>query len=316
MFERNKRRSAFTMLELLVVIAVIASLVALTALYFPNYQGKELVIRGADQLSQWLLTAKMQAKRDGVPTGLRLYADRNAAGVDFILRMRYIQQPDDIAQGLYLGPEVMGMTTNRFIATFSGVDMNNLSTNMQIQIQQGDYLEIYGGGVMRRILSVNNATKLNLDATTTPLPDHTYPPTTPASNNDRTNFRIIMQPRKIPAEQELKLPENIGIEVQKSRSLAANTLTDSDDNTAVPAGLRHYDILFSPSGAIITSGATNSQIILWVRDVTKDNSVNVIAGDATMITVQPRTGFIANHPPNPSGPDVYSFTKDTRSSGL
>src|SRR5687768_12051149 len=96
------RRAGFTLVELVVAVAIIATLAALTALYFPRYSDKEIVARGADQLQGWLLMARQRAMRDGLPTGLLLVDHPVAStrdpnlnqGANYCIEVHYIQQPD------------------------------------------------------------------------------------------------------------------------------------------------------------------------------------------------------------------------------
>src|SRR5437867_4390242 len=106
-----RRRKAFTLIELLVVIGIMTTLAALTAVYFVTFGKSEQAQRGADQLSGWVLSARQQARRDGRPYGL-LFVDAagnplqaNAAGPVFAYGVQFIQQPDDFAQGVYLGQD-------------------------------------------------------------------------------------------------------------------------------------------------------------------------------------------------------------------
>jgi prepilin-type N-terminal cleavage/methylation domain-containing protein len=380
MHRSRHHRAGFTLVELAVVIAVIATIAALSALYFPRYQEKEMVARGADMLQGWLLIAKQQAKRDGLPTGLRLYLDVsvNAAvtpnvAMYYVSRCGYIQQPDNPAQGAYRGwsqqynpekyPGAGPVGAYAYFALPAGVTFNPNwpSVTSGIPVQAGDYVELYGGGRLHRVRKVNPAVPpagyaatdypsvaawsgasvgvLELELDTVPCLGTQFPvggATAITLNLAETNYRIISQPRRLPGEQLLQLPDNVGIEWRKrsiaapaypvltdySRNLPGNWSPDADDRTspALPAALTaldplHLDILFAPSGAVISPGATNNQILLWVRDLTKDNTANILAGGAALIAVQPRTGFIAAHPVS-SGADPYEFTKDARSSGL
>src|SRR5260370_33982576 len=66
------KRSAFTLIEMFVVLAIILALAVLTVLFMPRFQERQRVSRGADLLQEWLLMAKMRALRDRVPTGVRV----------------------------------------------------------------------------------------------------------------------------------------------------------------------------------------------------------------------------------------------------
>src|SRR5205807_3440001 len=65
-------RAAFTLIELLVVMAIIVVLAVLGAVMLPSLFADYGQVRSVDQLTQWLLSARQRAKRDGLPTGLRL----------------------------------------------------------------------------------------------------------------------------------------------------------------------------------------------------------------------------------------------------
>ena len=163
----RSRRPAFTLIELLVVIAIITILAALTAIFFPRFQDQELVNRGADQLQGWLLAAKMQAKRDRLPTGFRLILDPSGN----VTSLSYIQQPDNFALGTYIGADTdpnpatipnppfptFGFPRAKFslpagVTFFTPITVSGSSD--PFVIQPGDYLEVYGGGVLHRIARI------------------------------------------------------------------------------------------------------------------------------------------------------------------
>src|SRR5262245_41765111 len=100
---RAARRTAFTLIELLIVIAVILIIAFLPVAFSPDISAGVRAASGADRLQGWLLNAKMRAKRDGLPTGLRLipFIVKDPAGnsYTFCNQMMYVQQPDDYAVG-------------------------------------------------------------------------------------------------------------------------------------------------------------------------------------------------------------------------
>lgn len=338
---RTDRRRGFTLIELIVVLVILATLAALTALYFPRYQDKELVARGAGDVSGWLLIAKQRAKRDGLPTGLRFVVGSDPTingGQPCAREVIYIQQPDDFAQGRFVGfaPESGTTKARLHFSLPTGVAFGSQS----LPVQPGDLIELFGGGYLHRIDAVQAST-LDLVLLTGPIAGTTPPPTTiPVYAGEVVNYRIIPQPRPIAGEQPLKFPDNVGIDFNPRNNanplrslpgpaypaaLAMNQTAEMSRNvpTRTDTTGTYYEILFSPAGAVIGQGTTNAQILLWVRDLSKDNNVNLLAGSGTIISVKPRTGLIAAQPaaftlnlPLASGNDPYQFTRDARSSGM
>lgn len=314
MLRRDDQRTGLTLVELVVVIAIIAMLAALTALYFPRFQEQELVARGADQIQAALLMAKQRAKRDGVPTGIRLVVvnQPNSNVNVHWTQLVYIQQPDDVAQGLYKGPlrNNQGVITDAYTADFENANFASLPQGYQPTT--GDYLEVYGGGVARRIASRTNANQLKIDDKSSPqLIDVNAPPTINQTGNARTNYRIILGPREITGEQPINLP--LVDQDPSNLQIIRGVIIDRTNSKGVPSNNGVSEILFSPSGAVVGQGTGNAQIILWVRDLRPDNKITA----QQLICVHPRTGFIAAHPVDTTANgDPYSFTKDARSSGM
>jgi prepilin-type N-terminal cleavage/methylation domain-containing protein len=314
----RRPRGGYTLLEVIVVMAVLAVLFTMIALFFPNFQGRQQAESGASSLSGWLLIAKQQAKRDGRPTGLRFIPLTGNA--NFVTQMQYIQQPDDFAIGTYTGP-----STSNTIAQFTGVDFTQTysiaGSSEPFQVQAGDYLEIYGGGPLRRIAPGGvGKTTLTLEMTTTPLP------TAPSSAATATNYRIIPRARTLSGDVSLSLPNtsndpnypSVVIDFGKYASVNNNKPLS---NAPQVSGQTYYEILFAPSGAVIGDSTTLGQIYLWVHDGSQKatnqlQGGTVTAGTPTLICVQTRTGFIAAQAVNPDATDPFAFARDARSSGM
>ncbi len=320
------RRTGLTLVELLVVIGVLAFLLTLTALYFPRYQERELVSRGADSLQGWLLIAKQQAMRDGLPTGLRLYIETDPERLEnvkppsdnthrYVRRLRYVQQPDDVAQGNYVGYFPAGGGSGP-VALFS-LPVGVAFGSPRLPVLPGDYLVLYGVGSVHRIAQVQ-PDRLVLDPGTGPLlgegrqTGFTIPPYDPSRP---VNYRIIRQPVPLDGEQELTLPDNIFIDLFHCRGLTLVSAPERQANGSY-AWLSCFEILFSPAGSLIGRGTGSGQAIFWLRDATLDNSTDILGGYARLITVQPRSGFIAAHPVSSKPGDPYEFTRDGKSSGM
>ncbi len=152
------RRDGFTLIEMLVVIAIILAVAAMAAVFAPSVNDNQKLSRAVDNLEQWLLTAKMRARRDGLSTGLRFVpAPGDAPGT--YSQFQYIQQPDPLVGGYIDYAGVHGGTivsASGGMVTFGNVDFSlSLGANppldafgrQQWLVQTGDYLEINGGGV-------------------------------------------------------------------------------------------------------------------------------------------------------------------------
>src|SRR5690348_8695535 len=107
------RRPAVTLIELLVVISIVLLISGLAYLAMPNLQSRRMV-DAADRLTGWLLISKMQAKRDGRPTGVRFVQD--SAGNFTILQ--YIQAPDDF---FIAGSTCQALSTSPTTVQFAGL---------------------------------------------------------------------------------------------------------------------------------------------------------------------------------------------------
>jgi hypothetical protein len=129
-------------------------------------------------------------------------------------------------------------------------------------------------------------------------------------------YRIMRSPRVVAGEDGLTLPVDVAIQLGAATGATAydppvSSPSSSIGVAALPGQVWH-DIMFSPSGAIVGSGAANDKIILWVRDVTQPN---VTDNSPILVCVYTRSGLIAAHPVDVSGPSPYSFTVDGKSSG-
>jgi prepilin-type N-terminal cleavage/methylation domain-containing protein len=342
-------RQAFTLVELIIVMAIILLLATLAVAFFPDISTSDRATRGASSVQSWLLTAKQRAKRDGLPTGIRFLvytttipSGPQAGTYTFCNQMEYIQQPPDFAVGRVFAtsapsatPMTVGLNTNIRTSQYTASGFED-----EYDVQNGDYFELYGGGFIRQINTVSapmgSATsKLTMLSNSDSYPGSstTTSPTvitTPATNPG-PNYRIIRQPRELPGEPILTLPYNIAIDLNTGTSVggvSGNTVTFSNPPKRTSLNTspvyQYYEIVFSPTGSVIGSGNQNpydGQIYLWVRDITVANiASDPQQGVPTIISVQTRTGTIAAYPVAPItstyNNDPFYYSKAARSSGL
>jgi prepilin-type N-terminal cleavage/methylation domain-containing protein len=288
------RRSGFTLVEMLVVLSIILTLAVITVLFMPRFGERQKVPRGASLLQGWLMMAKQRAIRDRTATGIRFQPLTQLVVRD----LQYIRKPDDYSPGgsytpdaLFKGPVnpadppagvQFGPLVNLY-GSSAGLPADQFDETSLIQV--GDYLQLRSAGLLHRISQIKSAHVCLLDS----VPEVPPAPGCP--------FRIIRQPRPLPGEQALQLPQDVIIDLAASLN--------------VPTRGNFREILFSPSGAVIGQGTGNTPIALLLRDVTQDPNT----GDQALIVIYPRTGLIANQPVA-VGTDPFLFVRDGRSSGF
>lgn len=277
----GQKRRGFTLIEMLVVIAIIGILAGLAVFAFPSFTSKKRAGTGGSQLQGWLFLAKQRALRDGAPRGLRLFFDAS----NKVTQCQYTEQPDDFNGG--------NLTAQNTAVQLSGIDVRQGGGTDKTfwSVQPGDFLEIQGVGLPHRIVDVNvggSGTILTLES---PVPYTITAPGTPS-------YRIIRSPRVV-GDEPLDLPEDVVVDLQ----------TNTTYGNPLPGGFpgaNGLDILFSPSGKVITPGVTTDYIALWVRDTTY---ADVFEGNPAIIAVHVRSGLVAGtRPASPADPYQYVRT--------
>ena len=270
----SPHRRGFTLVELLVVMALMAVLATLTIAFFPSAASSARESRAAIQVQSWLNIAKQKALRDQAPRGLRLWVNPSAvAGItpipNAVTDCQYLEQPDDFTGG--------SISTGASLSNINGtVDLTNGDTNpLYWSVQPGDYLEVMGTGLMHQIQSISGTS-------------FTITPPRPYALAATMNYRIIRAPRPV-GEETLKLPE--GTVIDLATNSVVNPLPQVDPG--------YVDILFSPSGQVISRNVTTANIHLWVRAPINDpvQASDPFAGDPTIVSIFVRTGYVGAFPP-------------------
>lgn len=314
------RRMAFTLVELLVAVAIILAIAALAAAFAPRVSDSNKINRAVDSLEQWLLSAKMRAKRDGLATGLRFIPDPNPAYAGLYFQVQYIQQPPPLHGGWdsttpttgsvpdpYAGPGHF-LNGGRLVSASNGVvnffnvdfSLGGTPSPLEWLVQPGDYLEVNNGSLYCIGLVNPSAPPVTsftlLNAAVAGSYDQSL--TIPAPGT--LNYQIYRQPRIFIGEEPLELPNNFAVDTRIIPGPAC-TIPPIPANAIIPnnttlgwsnmgSGLRGYkEILFAPSGAVVGTNAGNNIIWMTVYDTTMEpfdiNQVGIVA-------VQARTGFI------------------------
>src|SRR5436190_23076965 len=148
--KRNRQQSsrrAFTLVELLVVMAIIAVIAGIGVYAMQPFQNRAAVNKGAVLLQSWLTAAKQRAVRDQQPRGLRLVPGDEMTDLqgnpiaNLVTKCIYIEQQEDITGSIAFANQSMVRTT----APLQGVNLCPADYS---------YVEI-NGGFLRQVVSAN-----------------------------------------------------------------------------------------------------------------------------------------------------------------
>lgn len=192
---------------------------------------------------------------------------------------------------------------------FAGFGHSALPRNPVLwPVQAGDYLELKGAGPVRRIYlilpsgnSTNPAAGYDGDLLVLNIED---PPLMQPVTTYTRDYRIIRTPRPLPGEAPVQLPVNVAIDL--ASNFAYGNPLPIDGVTG------QIDILFAPTGGMVSRALSTDRINLWVRDASLD-VVDVSSGvpravdqEQSIITTYARTGFIAAYPVNSQVNPAYA----------
>lgn len=286
----GQRRDGFTLVEMLVVIAVIGVIAGIGVFAIQPFQSRSSVSNGGVQLQSWLNAARSRAIRDRAPRGLRLLPgdeiqnDSGANITTLITKCVFIDQPDDTTG--------VGISTD---PTQKGVLVPNPALNTIPK--QGDYLEVNGGTSWE----ISNST------TTAITLKNVFPYTIPATSGASVPYRIIRAPQPPTAivsnttsggQDVLRMPRGAAINVLANKTVNVGYNLSYTDNLPPPNG-PNIDIIFSPNGNVLT-GPNPDKIILWVTGTVRDAAGNIspTQGQPALVVVYPKSGLIAGYSAN------------------
>jgi prepilin-type N-terminal cleavage/methylation domain-containing protein len=293
-------RRGFTLVELLVSMAVIIALASLALMVVPAAIEQDRTTDGATLLRQWLMISKSRAARDNLPRGVRLIVDPAKGANQFLVtELQYTEAPpviiprSDFPIGHPQSPKVVFTYTNN---NSPNPNQAGVTTNRQCQLLNLD------GATIQELLTASAATPAVLvlpvlAAGPPPLqptvlrimaynpgngvvvldPAVGYPDAALGAAGVNTNaptavyttyhFGIYTYPRPLLGEPTLQMPRDI--------------VVDLNANVSQPAGAlgADYDVVFGPSGQILPfgPGGTAGRIQLWVRNSRKGPGITMTA---------------------------------------
>lgn len=278
---RTATRTAFTLIEMLVVIAIILMLAGLVVAFMPGVSARQQAERGAQLLRTNLLKSKYYAQREKRAAGIR-FIPSGSFSKDPI----FIQKPDDFGGGTVT---VAAGALNQ--ATLTGADLYGSP------ILPGDSLEIGGSGLPHLIASTytpGSATLPLVSSLTNAVPA-------------TSQYRIMRAPRPLIGEPPIGLPQDVGVDFNGQSVVFWNGTATALSNVTPT------DVLFAPSGQVGGAYAGCDMLCLWVRDTMVADPAKAFP---ILVVIYGRTGFVTQHPIGPDAANRYEFAKAARSSGM
>jgi type II secretory pathway pseudopilin PulG len=278
-------RSAFTIVELLVVMGILMFLFGLGVAMLPSVYQKVESAKGAEILQGAFARARQEARRSGRPSGVRLFPD--PPNNVYVSSLQFVQEPVDLTGGVLTG---------------AGVNVTvNPNPDPANTVGVGDYLQINGCGVPHQIAGGAGGAWTLASPLANPIVTGT------------PQYRIMRKPLPLQGERATIFPVNTGIDVTYCS-------TDGLTQTGLPisgnlAGAPYLDVMFAPNGNLTGLLLGTDKIIFWVRDISQGDSLK---GYPTCIVIYGATGLIAAHPADikNAAQDYYFFCRRPNPSGL
>lgn len=148
MLRGTPKRTAMTLVELLVVMAIIVIFTAMTAAFYPANQADRELSRFSNTVQSALLSARNRAKAERLPTGIRFY-DSDANGkVDSVVLIQKPAPLDAYAVGGGGNPPTAGSLTVTMLGNDANIAFSN-SYPVQDNIKTNDFIVLDSGDVAK-----------------------------------------------------------------------------------------------------------------------------------------------------------------------
>lgn len=283
-------RRAFTLVEMLVVMSIIALLAGISVYAFAPFRNKSAVNNGGVLLQSWLTAAKQRALRDQRNIGIRLLAgdevtdDSGIRLTWLVTKCVFIEQQDDIVGTLFSQPQLTKFTTDVSLPLIVKEDYA--------------YMEINGGLLHQIKAAGGNSIELF-------APISSSIPQVPGAT-----FRIYRSPKTLTnladagsdgsvsaTEDILRMPFGAGIHLKANVDFPGPTASLPNKPFALTPAMQPLDIVFTPGGSVLFPSPNYDKIVLWVTATNRNSTgaVNPLQGQPNCVVVNSRTGFIAGY---------------------
>ena len=287
MLQGGRKRTAMTLVELVVVMTIIITFTAITAAFYPANQADRELSRFSSTVQSALLSARNRAKAERLPTGIRFY-DSDANGkVDSVV---LIQKPAPFDGLSFGGVGVVETSPNVFLVTFATTLVSGTGDKI---ITGGDYIVLNTGETAR--FSGNVGTnQMQLDNLNTNTGFVSKLQTNPQG------YKIFRGAIDLSGDTPFELSNIIEIFV------GSGSLSIAPPSVSVSGA---YDIIFNPDGSLNNSP---SEVYLHLHNF------EAVAGDYSrdaILAVRKMSGSIGVYEVGPTG-SPYQFAFDPRNKGI
>ena len=298
-----KKTSGFTLVELLVVMTIMVVFASLTAAFYPSLKADNAISRVSTMVQSNFVAARQRAKRDRVPTGIRMQLDADGRCTQLLL----VQKPEEL-----------NVNTLGNISAAAGV------ITFVNDLRQDGYEDL----IFPYDCVVNNSsgeslavTGINQGLNPADKKQAFYEQNFSIPNFNQTPFsdyRVIRTPRTIPGENKVDIPDEYEISLIRSKDILASYDRPRSNLPVSTLGSSTFDIIFDPTGTLSSLGLSGDAV-LWLHKFTSEPTD--FSKDA-LICIRKINGKIGVfsvdriNTTNPGDSSPFGFTKDPRNEGL
>lgn len=305
---RQRTRSGFTLVELLVVVAIVLALTTMTIMSINFSMDADRMREGARQLQSLLAGARDKAIYAKEMRGIRLIRDPNDS--HSVTAIQYIGAPAKFTAGtVSIDPPASGgdgklVSVPSIFDTFKNRGLIRVGSRIQIPRSTGRWYTIVGFPATQKILLTQKYAEFYSSA-----------------NFSNLSYQLELQPQPLADSTPVQLPKGVVIDLDGSQVPLAwrpNTFTGAYSN--------QMDILFSPKGLpagdVVSLGmihlhiADVGDVVKWQQILGRNATIYassllpmvpaddpssttpVVKRDRILLTMSTRTGNVSVHPVN------------------
>jgi len=298
---KNRKRLAMTLVELMVVMAIVIMFAAITAAFYPANQADRELSRFSNSVQSALLSARNRARADRLPTGIRFYAD--TVTPTRVGNVVLIQKPAPVL-GSTLGP--LNLNENPPSSGNYQLDLTPFPTDPltgKKAISDGDFFTLPKGEVGRVAIQTINMMEVaffNNDKISSGFRAEI--------NSSNTSYKLFKSVVELTGDKPFELSDTIEISFP-----ILNALT----NVPFLSGSNYFDVLFNPDGSL--QNTLTNDVFLQLHNF--EAQVGDYSRDA-ILAVRRITGSIGVYEVGPidlvtpANSKPYLFAMDPRNKGI